>query len=161
MLHFAERRPGDVNVDQAESLAGTAESPVIYHPDVFQVKPYSVLIDVESAIRHLGSPEETRREDRRIEVVNLRARTGLEEVNSYLDESAVVAFPVCGHVFALEDPNIAGEDEMIALAIAGRPRKHGYACEAFEVGDGARLDVKSVVSYGGWAGKKRMEQAYR
>ncbi|MGH9711560.1 MAG: hypothetical protein ACRD37_13545, partial [Candidatus Acidiferrales bacterium] len=86
---------------------------------------------------------------------------GLEEVNSYLDESAAVAFPVRGQVFALEDPNIAGEDEMITLAIAGRPRKHGYACEAFEVGDGARLDVKSVVPDGGWAGKKRMEQAYR
>jgi hypothetical protein len=161
VLHFAEGRPGDVNVDQAESLAGPAESSVVYHSDVFEVKPGTVLIDVEGAVRHLRGPEETRREDGGVEVVNLRARTGLEEVNSYLDESAVVAFPVRGHVFALEDPDIAGEDEMITLAIGGRARKHGYTCEAFEVGDGAGLDVESVIADGDWPREERVEHAHR
>jgi hypothetical protein len=59
VLHFSERRPSDVNVDQAESLTGASESEVVYNSDVFQVKPDIILLDAEDAIRDLRGPEET------------------------------------------------------------------------------------------------------
>jgi hypothetical protein len=106
MLHISERRPGDVNVDQAESLTGASESEVVYNSDVFQMKSDTILVDGEGAVWHLRGPEETRRKDGGVEVVQLHreARTGLEKVDSYQDEGAVVASAVRGYVFALEHP---------------------------------------------------------
>jgi hypothetical protein len=106
VLHFSERRPGDVNVDKAERLTGPSESEIVYNSDVFQVKSDTILVDGECAIRHLRGPEETRRKDGGVEVVQLHreARTGLEKVDSYQDERAAVMSAVRGHVFALEHP---------------------------------------------------------
>lgn len=154
MLLFSERRPADVNVDQAESLAGAAQKSVIHHSDVFQMKPNRPLLNGQGAIRYLRGPEETRGKDGAVEIVNLGARTGLEQVNSYLDKGAAVVSPIRGHVFALRDPDIASKGETVALTVCGRACKHGYTCEALEVRDGARLDVKPVIADGRWTGEE-------
>ena len=122
------------------------------------MKSDTILVDGECAIRHLRGPEEAGGKDSSVEVVNLGSRTGIKEVNSYQDEGAVVMFAVCGHVFALEHPYIAGEIEAVAIGIRGRARKHGYACEAFEVRDGARLDVNPVIADGRWTREKKVDK---
>src|SRR5437588_11269005 len=108
---FSERRPADVNVDQAESMAGATQRNVIHHSDVFQMKPNRPLLNGQGAIRYLRGPEETRGKDGAVEIVNLGARTGLEQVNSYLDKGAAVVSTIRGHVFTLSDPAIDYTDE--------------------------------------------------
>ena len=106
VLYLSKRRPGDVNVHQAESLAGATKRAVIYHSDVFQMKPDGILLERKCAIWHLRGPEEARGKDGGVKVVKLRSRTGIEEVNSYHDEGAAVVLSVRGHIFALHDPEI-------------------------------------------------------
>lgn len=161
LRRVSEMRPGDVNVDQAESLTGAAEGTIIYDADVFQVKSIGILLDGECAIRHLRGPEEARGKDRGVEFVNLGSRTGIEEVNSYLDERTVMMFAVRGHVFTLKHPDIAHEGEAFAIGVCGCARKHGYTCEAFEVRDAAGLDIYAVIADGRRARKKEMDHAQK
>ena len=54
----------------------------------------------------LDRPEESRQKDAAGIVVNLRARTGLKQVDSYEGEAAVPRGPVDGDVLALHDPHV-------------------------------------------------------
>ena len=51
--------------------------------------------------RDLDNPEKTRIVDARIEIMNLRSRTGIEKVNSYFHEGAAGMHSVLRDVLAL------------------------------------------------------------
>ena len=120
VLFLPERRPGDVNVHQAESLAGAAKKAVIYHSDVFQMKPDGILLERKCAIWHLRGPEEARGKDGGVKLVKLRSRTGIEQVNSYHDEGAAVVLSVRGQILALHDPEIGCYRESVSHGVCGR-----------------------------------------
>lgn len=120
VLFPSERRPGDVNVHQAESLAGATKNAAIYQSDVFQMKPDGIFLERKCAIWHLRGPEEARGKDGSVKVVKLRSRPGIEQVNSYHDEGAAVVLSVRGQILALHDPEIGCNGETVSHAVCGR-----------------------------------------
>jgi hypothetical protein len=64
---------------------------------------------VEGTVGKLDGPEEPRLKDAAVVIVNLRARTELEEVNSYLGEGALPPRPLHADVPSLHDPDVGLE----------------------------------------------------
>ena len=99
---------------------------------------------MEGTVGKLDGPEEPRLKDAAVVIVNLRARTELEEVNSYLGEGALPPRPLHADVASLHDPDVGLE--VVRLPVATL-RLAGMVCQgssAIKVGDGARLDVETL-----------------
>src|SRR5262249_14615287 len=86
--------PRDVEAHMRVEVTGSEEREVVHHGDVTQMELGGPALDAECVIGEASRPEETRRCNATVEVVNLRARTGLEEIDSYESESAFLAMPV-------------------------------------------------------------------
>src|SRR5919112_329084 len=71
---------------------------------------------VEGTLGKLHGPEEPRLKDAAVVIVNLRARTELEEVNSYQGEGAVPPGPLHADVASLHDPDVGLE--VVGLPVA-------------------------------------------
>ena len=84
-------------------------------------------------IRDGDGPEQTRMGDPGVEVVHLRARTGLEQVDSDEPEGAVLVRAVGSDVDAAVDSHIGLHVEAIALTVGGAPGQVGHGGEAVEV----------------------------
>jgi hypothetical protein len=76
--------------------------------------------------------------------VNLRARTGREQVNSQLSECSLTPFAVERDVFALHNPNICLKAIGVAIAPGSSADVVCQHSHAFEIGDRARLHIKAL-----------------
>ena len=73
-------------------------------------------LEIERRLPEVEGPEEARRQDAAVEVAQLRPRTGVEQVDSYQRERAVMGVAV-DDVIALERANIGLE--VVGRAVAG------------------------------------------
>ena len=97
----------------------------------------------------LDGPEEPGQRDAAVVVVHLRARTGLEQVDSYEGEAAVPRRPVHGDVLAIHDPEVGLQIVRVPVASRRLADVEGQGGGAVEVGDGARLDVETLERHAG------------
>jgi hypothetical protein len=58
-----------------------------------------------------------------IEIVNLRSRTGIEQVNSYEHERSAMVGTIRRNKFTLKDTHVGHYAVVVAVAIGGRPAK--------------------------------------
>jgi hypothetical protein len=105
----------------------------------------------------LDRPEESRQGDAAVIVVNLRARTGLKQVDSYEGEAAVPCGPVNGDVLALHDPKVGLQIVRVPVVPPRLADVVGKRGGAVEVGERARLDVETLERHAG----ERQHNAYR
>ena len=92
----------------------------------------------------LDRPEESRQGDAAVIVVNLRARTGLKQVNSYEGEATVPRGPVDSDVLALHDPKVGLQIVRVPVAPPRLANVVGERGGAVEVGERAWLDVETL-----------------
>src|SRR5262245_33152481 len=98
----------------------------------------------ESPTGKLDRPEESRQKDAAGIVVNLRARTGLKQIDSYEGEAAVLRGPVYGDVLALHNPHVGLKIIRVPIAPPRLADVVGQRGGAVEVGERARLDVETL-----------------
>jgi hypothetical protein len=92
MPRLFHRRPGCVKADGGRVVPRTQEKLSIGHWYVFQVKLSRPVVNCQDAVGNLNHPEQARGADAGVEIVDLmlKARTGLEQINSYFDKGASV-----------------------------------------------------------------------
>ena len=94
--------------------------------------------------RQLDRPEQTRGADAAVEVVDLRARTGLEQVDSYQREGALLTGARLGNVGSVEDADVAFEVVVVAIAAGGRPDGIRLRREPGEIPDRRGINVGAI-----------------
>jgi hypothetical protein len=92
----------------------------------------------------LDRPEESRQKNAASIIVNLRARTGLKQVDSYEGEAAVPRGPVGGDVLALHNPHVSLQIVRVPVVPLRLADVKGHRGGAVEVGECARLDVEAL-----------------
>jgi len=87
------RSPADPEVEERGRLARPEELERVQHRQILhgQHGGSAVAADAYRIVVHRQRPEQAGREDATVEVVQLRARTGLEEIHSYERERAEAA----------------------------------------------------------------------
>ena len=95
--------------------------------------------------------------DPAVVVVNLRARTGLEQVDSYEGEAPAPRLTVHGDVLSLHGPDVGLEVVRVPVTPLRLADVVGHGGGAAEVGDRARLDVETL----GLPAAERQHNAYR
>src|SRR3989454_12306059 len=99
----------------------------------------------ERAVGKADGPHQARWRDPAREVVHVRARTGLEEIDSDEGERALPLDPVRGDVVSLEEPHVV-HHEPAATARVPHPAAHvRERDEAPEVPDRARVGGEAVL----------------
>jgi len=93
MARFAECFPSDIKTDSRWNLRCAEKGETIDDRDILRTQPHLfVSVPLQRIIRKSNRPEEARRCDLTIKVVELvlKARTGLKEIESYQGEGAAV-----------------------------------------------------------------------
>ncbi len=98
----------------------------------------------ESAFGDLRDPEEAGRTDTGIKVVNLRPRTGVEQVHSYQNKCAPMVCAVLGHVLTLKYSHVAHQGICYAVAALGSPRKSCLSRKTPEISDAVGLNINAI-----------------
>ena len=92
----------------------------IDHRQILDMQDRALVIDLEvDRTPRVDRPEETRRQDAAVEVVHLRPRTGVEEVDSNQCERTVVGLAI-DDILTLERTDVGFE--VVRPAIAGARR---------------------------------------
>ena len=104
----------------------------------------TALAHAEGPMGKLDRPEESRQKNAAGIVVNLRARTGLKQVDSYEGEAAVPRGPVDGDVLALHDPHVSLKIVRVPVTPLRLADVVGHRGGAVEVGERAWLDVEAL-----------------
>src|SRR5437588_12093705 len=101
MLYRACCVPGNVECGGREIVLGTCEDAVINNVGFGQVYRHFIAIHGDGAVGNLHDPEQPGLPNVAIEIVHLRSRTGIEEVNSYEHKRAHMMTAVGGYVLPL------------------------------------------------------------
>ena len=118
LLARARGAPLDMHADGGGNRVGTAELEGVddRHVADRQHRAAAVTAEPQRVTWRGNGPEQPRRQDATVEVVHVRARPGLEEVNSYEGEGAVAPGAIGGDVGALVRPDVGLEVVLPAVA---------------------------------------------
>src|SRR5262249_38211168 len=109
--------------------------------------------DDHCVVRDLQQPEQTVWSDPRIEIVHLRPRNGVEEVDSDLHEGAMRQGGFClprtsihdgPHVLALIHADVRADVVELALIVGARARRIPHRYNAFEIGDAVGIRIEAI-----------------
>jgi len=93
-----------------------------------------------------------------IEIVDLRSRTGIEEVNSYEHERSAMVGAIRRHVFALKDTHVGGYVVGVAITIRGRSCEVSQCGKATEIGDTVQFHIQPLKPKIDWARGEDVDQ---
>src|SRR6185295_16685096 len=108
LLRRAGCFPFDVEADRRRHQKRVRELEGVDHRQVVYPDPRAlpVLAHLEGDLPELDRPEQPRQGDAAVVVMLLRARTGLEQVDSYEGEGPPVRRSVDGDVLAIHDADV-------------------------------------------------------
>ena len=144
MLYVAERRPRHRGTDGGWDLPRTQEKQIVRNRDVFYVQRGDSSLRDQSAFGDLSDPEETGRTDTGIKVVNLRPRTGVEEVDSYQNKRAPMMCAIHGHILTLKHSHVAHQVVCLAVAARGSSSKGCLGHKTPEIGYAVGLNINTI-----------------
>src|SRR5262249_15181209 len=116
----------------------------INHRHILQANRYGVASDLQGIIRDSYHPEKAIRQNPRIKVMQSCPQTGVEEVDSYLDECSAGMGTIRGDVFSLVNANICLRGIIHAFVIRGRPVCVCQRCQTSKVRDAVQLRIEPI-----------------
>ena len=100
-------------------------------------------LEVDGALVKVERPKEARRQDTAVEVVHLRPRTGVEQVNSYQGKRSTLDGAV-RNAPPLEGADVGLEVVRRAVARAGGTDMVGESTRPIEVGNRRGFDIQAL-----------------
>src|SRR6266436_1324340 len=79
-----------------------------------------------------------------VEIVNLRSRTGIEQVNSYEHERSAMVGTIRRNVFTLEDTHVGGYVVAVAVAVRGRAPQITQGGKSPKIGDAVQFHIQAL-----------------
>src|SRR5262245_34288162 len=98
----------------------------------------------DGIVRDRHRPDETRRQDAAGEIVDPRARTGLEEIDSYEGEGAVMPGAVGRQVVSRHDPHVVHHQEAMAVSSRRTSLQVRQRHRTVEVADRAGIRLRTL-----------------
>jgi len=136
--------PLGAEVNNPWCAGGAEELECVDQRYVFHVQDSSpvVHLEIDGRLAHVKRPEEARRKNAAVEVVKLRPRTGVIDVDSYQRERSSMNRAV-HHVLPLERSDVGLEVVRRTIAAPGGADMIGNRSRAIEVRQRPRLHVES------------------
>jgi hypothetical protein len=133
-----------MEVDESGRVVRPKELKRVDHRHVLNVQDgaLGVVLEIDDPF-HAERPEETRRQDAAVEVVHLRPRTGVEEVDSNQGERTLVRHAIDDEL-ALERANVGFEVVRPAIARARSADMERDRSRSIEVRDCRRFVIEAL-----------------
>ena len=137
--------PLHAEVDKGRRVVRAEELKRVDHRKILHVQDCVPAVDLEidRALADVERPEQSRGQDATVEVVNLRPRTGVEQVDSNQGERTAMDRPV-DDVLPIEGADIRFEVVRPAVACAGAADMESHGGRSIEVGDGGRFVIEAL-----------------
>ena len=119
VLNLAGGCPGNVEGRTGELGPWSKEKRVVDCALFGQVEARRPVAHEQRIIWNRDNPKQTGLGNVPIEIVNLRSRTGIEQVNSYEHERSAMVGTIRRNVFTLEDTHVGGYVVAVAVAVGG------------------------------------------
>ena len=144
VVNLAGGCPGNVEGRTGELGPWSKEKRVVDCALFGQVEARRPVAHGQRIIRYRDNPEQAGLGNVPVEIVNLRSRTGIEQVNSYEHERSAMVGTILRNVFTLEDTHVGGYVVAVAVAVRGRAPQITQRGKSPKIGDAVQFHIEAL-----------------